>query len=444
MLLAVFSIESMAQITITSSHMPKSGDTIRYSEAPLTDLPDLTKTGTNYTWDYEEMGMNRQAIYEYKASFRTPYIINFGFSAIGLKIADSLGTGQLALQNVYNFFKNSSSQWETVGVGFQYSTFPLPQSGKYSKTDKIYEFPLKYNNKYSNDFAAKIPITLTLVPVGDFFITGNRTTEVDGWGKITTPYADEVDCIRIKSVIEEVDSISISSLNINIGIPTKRVEYKWLSTSERIPILEISGTEVLGNFVPTYIRYRDTFRTPKSRLDVTADFEVDTRTPSTNDTVTLTDKSEGPIIFREWTITPTTYNFVNGTDENSTNPQLQFTKAGRYTVQLNVSNVAFEDSLVKVEYITVNQGASVPELGILSNEIYPNPFINTLEITINQPNTSTFVKLFAADGRLILEEELRDQEHYSIPTSHFEAGIYFLEMSQNGQLHRKKLLKIKH
>jgi hypothetical protein len=36
--------------------------------------------------------------------------------------------------------------------------------------------------------------------------------------------------------------------------------YKWLSTSEKIPLVEISGTEVAGNFAPQYIRYRDNHR----------------------------------------------------------------------------------------------------------------------------------------------------------------------------------------
>jgi len=442
-MLTTFAVE--AQITITKSHMPKSGDTIRYSEAPMTDLPDLTKTDTNYNWDFSEMGMQSQGLYEYKASFQTPYIINFGFSALGLKIADSIGSGQMALKNLYNFYKSTNTQFETVGIGFQYGSFPLPQSGKYSKKDIIYKFPLTYNDKHTNDFEAKVPITLVLVPVGDFYIKGTRTTEVDGWGKISTPYVTDEECIRIKSVIEETDSIVISTLNIDLAIPTKKIEYKWLSKSERIPILEVSGTEVLGNFVPTYIRYRDTFRTPKGIFDLTVDFKADKVSGNTNDTFKLKDETDGRVLFREWRITPSTYTFIDGTDENSKEAKVKFSKAGKYSVELWARNVVNEDSLLRTDYLDVAQGASIGDpLLQLSTNIYPNPFINTLEISLHNSEISTFVKLFDANGRLVYSSGFEPNHRIEIDTKDFEAGTYFIEIEQGDETIRHQLLKIKH
>jgi PKD repeat protein len=432
-----------AQITITSSDMPKSGDTIRYSQTAITELPDLTKTGTNYSWDYSSMGMESQGLYEYKASFQTPYLLNFGFSAIGQKISDSLGTGQLALQNIYTFYKSSSSKFETVGIGFQYSSLPLPQSGKHSNTDKIYEFPLKYNNKTSDDFEAKVPIVAVAIPIGNFFIVGTRTTEVDGWGKISTPYVSNVECIRVKSVIEEIDSVVIPTLSVNLAIPTTKVEYKWLSKTEHIPILEITGTEVLGNFVPTYIRYRDTFRTEIGPLDLVANFEADAVDGSTNDTFSISDMSDGTVLTRNWEITPNTYKYVNGTDENSKIAQVQFTSSGKYSVKLVIGNIVNQDSLSRTDYINVKMGSSVPELRLMSNIVYPNPFINSLNIRLIEKKNNTFVKLFNVEGRLVFEGDYQNQQSITISTNDFEAGSYILEVTSNsGSIHRR-LLKIK-
>lgn len=434
---------SYAQISITSSNMPKSGDTIRYSEAALTDLPDLTKTGADYEWNYGDLSLQSQAMYEYKASWQTPYILNFGFTAIGQKIADSLGSGQIALQNVYNFYKNSSSKFETVGIGFQYGAFPLPQAGKHSNSDKIYEFPLTYNDKNTDDFEAKVSIVLVAIPVGDLYQKGTRTTEVDGWGKITTPYADEVECIRVKSVIEQVDSVVIASMNINFALPTKRVEYKWLSKTERIPVLEISGTEVLGNFVPTYIRYRDTFRTPKGRFDLTANFEADKISGTTNDTFTLKDMSEGSILQRVWSITPNTFNYVNGTDANSTNPQVTFSQAGQYSIKLGIRNIVNTDSMDKADYIDVQQGVSVQKPKVVSNLVYPNPFINKLEIRLNGQKSNIFVKLYDANGKVIFASTYKDTSTISISTEDYSEGTYFLEVDSDSEILHQKLLKIK-
>lgn len=262
-ILTALSITALAvngQITISSTNMPSAGDTIRYSTVQLAPGVDFKTTGANKTWDFTGLKASSQAVYEYKSSTTTPYILNFGFSAIGLKIADSLGSGQMGLKNVYNFFKKSTAKWENVGIGFQLGALPLPQSGKHTNADEIYQFPLNYNDKDSSSFVLKVPLTAVIVNIGNYFQDGKRINTVDGWGKISTPYKNDMECIRIKSVITQKDSIAASIQGqqpINFAFPNNRVEYKWLSNTEKIPVLEVSGTEIGGNFTPTIIRYRD-------------------------------------------------------------------------------------------------------------------------------------------------------------------------------------------
>ena len=82
---------ALAQITITQADMPSNNDTIRFSNAALTNLNFVaTNTGPSYNWDFSRLTMTTQDIYAYKSSFFTPYLLYF-FNTIGLKTADSIG-----------------------------------------------------------------------------------------------------------------------------------------------------------------------------------------------------------------------------------------------------------------------------------------------------------------------------------------------------------------
>jgi hypothetical protein len=71
-----------------------------------------------------------------------------------------------------------------------------------------------------------------------------------------------VNCIRVKSVIREIDSISFSPLP-TIGIPRNTIEYKWLVNGDHYPALWVTSTLLPGGVenIAT-IRYRDNRRIP--------------------------------------------------------------------------------------------------------------------------------------------------------------------------------------
>jgi hypothetical protein len=411
---------SKAQITITSSDMPSTGDTIRYSIS--NNIVDVGASGADQNWDYTYLTPSSQGLYEYKSSLSTPYILNFGFSALGLKIADSLGGGQLQLTNVYNFYKNSSSKWEGIGIGFQYAALPLPQSGKNSNTDIIYNFPLNYLDENTDDYAAKIPISLAIIPIGNLFQSGTRTTIVDGWGKISTPYAKNVDCIRVKSTIEAFDSISISTPAIAFGFPSTRIEYKWLSKTEKIPILEITGTKVGETFIPAQIRYRDKNQNITAPGAIEALFDCSDTMPFVEQQVDFNNLSTGFITDYLWSISPSTgFEYVDTTDETSENPSVKFTKPGLYAVSLRVSNFFQSDSLLKTDYIEV---LAKPTIGDPTSEqlgVYPNPINDIVTFKAPLDQTPEF-RLIDAAGRVVLKVQVRNGQ--TMDFSNMAAGYY--------------------
>ena len=250
-ILLVSQLTAFGQITITSNHMPLSDDTIRYSIVNPTTVVDYNTGGANQNWDFTHVTPTAQGVYEYKSAGQVnlSYLLFFGLSAYGLKIFDTINVGTFNLTDGYDFYKNSSTTFEAVGRGIEYSGIPSPSF--FTDDDEIYQFPLQYSDRDSSTFRVKNDFAgiISLIQ------KGYRINEVEGWGNVVTPYGS-FNCLKVKTIINEADSIVISSLPLP-SIPRITVEYKWLATEEKIPVFEVIGTEIGGQLTVTSIRYRD-------------------------------------------------------------------------------------------------------------------------------------------------------------------------------------------
>ncbi|MFK7920586.1 MAG: T9SS type A sorting domain-containing protein [Bacteroidia bacterium] len=72
-------------------------------------------------------------------------------------------------------------------------------------------------------------------------------------------------------------------------------------------------------------------------------FEVAVAEACVAQTVILTDNSSYSPTAWTWTISPANYNFINGTNANSQNPEVIFTTTGLYDIQLDASNAFGSD-----------------------------------------------------------------------------------------------------
>jgi len=241
-----------AQITITSKNMPKAGDTVRVTAAIPANFPvGWRMPGANKTWDFSRLSTNGNQLREFKASFRTPYAFYF-FNQVGEKIADTLGGGPLTFTNVHNFYSTTNNVYKAEGLG--YSVTGIPLAANYTDDDEIYQFPLEYNDSDVSTFRFKFDVP------GQQLITyiqqGTRTNVVDAYGSIKTPFKTYNDAIRVKTIMNQVDTL-VSPLG-KTGIPRPQVIYKWLAQGEVVPVLEIRGTQALGgSFTPTEVFFRD-------------------------------------------------------------------------------------------------------------------------------------------------------------------------------------------
>ncbi len=243
--------EADAQITVTSANMPGSGDTIRYSNCRASSI-NYSTTGADIYWDYDSLQVQSQGVYDYLAASLTPYAFYFtGAGKYGLKIADSIGTGTFTFKNVYDFYKKTTAVFETEGIGFQYSGIPL--AAMYSDPDEIYTFPLNYLNHDSTTYKVTVQLGTTIY----YSQLGYRINNVDGWGVIKTPY-DSVPCLRLVSTTYGKDSINYNG--IGFTFPDVQRSYKWISLTEKIPMLELDGNYTNNNFIPTQARFRDSYK----------------------------------------------------------------------------------------------------------------------------------------------------------------------------------------
>lgn len=370
--------------------MPKADDTARVSVLSPLGLPtNWQQAGASKTWDFSKLDPVGTQLREYKASFRTPYAFYF-FNQIGEKIADTLGGGPLVFTNVHNFYTKSTSVFKAEGIG--YTATGIPLAAKYTDDDEIYQFPLEYNDSDVSTFRFKFEIP------GQQLITyiqqGKRTNVVDAYGSIKTPYKTYTDVIRVKTIMNQVDTL-VSPLG-KTAIPRPQVIYKWLSQDEIIPVMEIRGTVAFnGTFTVTEVYYRDSFRglptgggggNPGTFV---VDFSVNKNTGlAGSDVFEFTNKTQPMVRSYNWKFIPSSgVRFVNGTSATSANPQVVFDEAGSYTVNLSAqAGPGFSRDTTYSDLIQIEWGAFTHKLDIQNCLlVYPVPSNDRLNLRFTCP-----------------------------------------------------------
>lgn len=343
--LAITSFHLQAQITIVNTDLAQAGDTMRYSVAA--SLNNYEKSGANQNWDFSKITPTSQDVQRYFTPTSTPYLLQFFSASYGLPEQLDLGPvgGTGFASNVFGFYRSTSAALVSVGKGATVQSLPL--GIVYTQRDTIFKFPLNYGNVKSGYFEG----SASLLGLGALVQTGDRRTEVDGWGTVTTPYGT-FDCIRVISEVDGTDSISFNGFGI--PVPNSRTEYYWLAKNQKFPIMEV----VVNNLTQeTKIRYKDINRPELYKSN--ARFTANRTTSSTKDTITLNNQSLGFPTAYTWTISPNTYRFVANTGNKSASPRLIFDAIGKYTISLAVNyNGGFDDT-TRLEYISISQGLEV-------------------------------------------------------------------------------------
>jgi len=243
-------LPAQAQIVINRNDMPGLGDTIRITNTDASSI-DVNVTGADHAWDFSGLSSGSQAVLDYKNILQTPYFLFFpSLLTFGIRIPD-IGFGAFSFTDMYNFFLIDNNEYSNSGIGLKFQGAPF--AAAYSKNDRIYNFPLRYNDADSTNFA----VTVDLPGIGKYKSSGYRKTVVDGWGEVTTPYGT-FNCLRVKARRNATDSITVNvfGLNFAFGIPNDSWEYQWLAKGQKVPVLSIEGRYVSSSFIITRAYYR--------------------------------------------------------------------------------------------------------------------------------------------------------------------------------------------
>ncbi len=104
----------------------------------------------------------------------------------------------------------------------------------------------------------------------------------------------------------------------------------------------------------------DDINISESAVAPTAMFSASPDYTCAGNTVTLTDQTQNTPSSWAWTISPNTFNYVNGTSASSQNPEVQFTASGTYSITLVATNAFGSDTEVQSSAVTISNGSAIP------------------------------------------------------------------------------------
>jgi PKD repeat protein len=145
--------------------------------------------------------------------------------------------------------------------------------------------------------------------------------------------------------------------------------------------VELNVTNNAGNSTETKTDYINaTLAAPL------ADFMADNLNPTIEDTVSFTDLSEFDPTSWSWVITPSTIEYLEGTDASSQHPKIKFLEVGSYTVELTATNSIGSDIESKPDYIVAMYPA--PVVDFEADDLSPTTIDTVLftDLSTNYPD----------------------------------------------------------
>ena len=258
---------SFGQITIVNSDFSDGGDIVALTNATDATI-DYGSTGADQIWDFSYLVSDGQSVRDYSTMAGVSFLVDFifgtfasaNYQATNHIISDAIPVDLLSqflpitISDIKQFSKNSNDSITSVGMSASISGTEVPF--KMDTIETRYKFPLNYGDVYNS----RGYLNLDMNPIynGIWRQYRQRSSIVDGWGSITTPYGT-FDALRIDHFITEIDSLMIEvgiPIWVELPIPDSH-QYEWIATGEKEPILRITTTEILGNQTVTAIEYRD-------------------------------------------------------------------------------------------------------------------------------------------------------------------------------------------
>ena len=261
---------SFGQITIDVNDFADAGDTVRLSTSSTTDI-DFSTTGENMSWDFSNLASESQELKEYKNPSEAGALISFSFGSFADEEYQATNYTEsteipldqageflpVTINEVNQFARHTSDSITLLGLSINVEGNDIPVPSDTIETK--YVLPLNFGDSYSS----RGYTYLNMNPIFNLIWIQykQRSSTVDGWGTITTPYGT-FEALRIKHEINEIDSVFIDLTGtpswFELPVPPS-VEYEWISKDEIEPILNIRTSLTAGTETVTQVKYKDNY-----------------------------------------------------------------------------------------------------------------------------------------------------------------------------------------
>jgi PKD repeat protein len=155
------------------------------------------------------------------------------------------------------------------------------------------------------------------------------------------------------------------------------------------------------------------------------DFAAVTNTPCLNTGVVLEDLSSKSPTSWNWSITPSSHSFINGTSSSSQNPEVSFSAYGAYTITLIASNAYGADTLVLANAVTVSPLPSLPFVETWTGN-------GSVAFTTENPDGSTSWTKGEVTGPTGAKSEVMYMNYFNYSTVGAEDGLLSDKFDING------------
>ena len=251
----------ISQITYEASDYATAGYSMKQSRTTLNMSSfDFSTTGTNYVWNFSSLQKEENEVEEvlsgnnsgYQAAFIGQCILGGGnpitcnstwndYSDQARLLVDSLDAQVFTIYDVTTIMSFDGNDLIANVQGAKVddtSGNRIPITSEYSDKDTVYNFPLSFGNTFISHGTWEIDMN----PVGfDLRVVANydRNYEVDGWGSLITPYKYHNDVLRVRTQIDEIDSVYFNGFPF--AMERVIVQYSWFDLNYGLPVMEAIG-----------------------------------------------------------------------------------------------------------------------------------------------------------------------------------------------------------
>lgn len=452
-LFAFISFNIFAQPIYNASDYGGIGDRYDFSGAATDSVyinPILNISGEQVEWNFEDLQLVDQYSAQVESKEESGYQGGFLLTCISatgdpfecnrfwnqeveyaIPVDGAAFGGQFTDVKIFRKLENNLLTEAIIGLSVDNDGAPVQLGFPYTQIDTIIEFPLEYGKTFTAPSAFAMDFSVFQVPFA-YFHEQVRTSTVDAYGTLITPFAEYTDVLRLATEVVYDDIVEINGQSI----PLPRVEYiyEWYEKSEKAPILEIRAD------VPTFggalsissVRYLDTLRC----LDPVALFNPDAISVELIDgeaVVSFNNRSSLAYEF-EW-------DFGDGSTSMEEFPTHTYTQEGGYTVTLTACNTVCDPSRcsefslnIEVIELTSTEEALERDLSFVYD-------LHNESLTLLELNGQREVKIFSSFGKEVKSVRVENSTE-QLDVSSLHPGLYYLSwISDHGVLRSKAWMK---